>query len=35
MQFFVVLIGMVPLTIIAIKETGGIGPARAAAPPWA
>ena len=24
MQFFVVLIGMVPLTIIAIKETGGI-----------
>jgi SSS family solute:Na+ symporter len=25
MQFFVVLIGMVPLTIIAIKETGGVG----------
>ena len=25
MQFFVVLIGMVPLTIIAIKETGGLG----------
>src|SRR4051794_15958856 len=24
MQFFVVLIGMVPLTIIAIKETGGL-----------
>jgi solute:Na+ symporter, SSS family len=24
MQFFVILIGMVPLTIIAIKETGGI-----------
>jgi len=24
MQFFVVMIGMVPLTIIAIKETGGI-----------
>ena len=25
MQFFVVMIGMVPLTIIAIKETGGLG----------
>jgi solute:Na+ symporter, SSS family len=25
MQFFVVIIGMVPLTIIAIKETGGLG----------
>jgi SSS family solute:Na+ symporter len=25
MQFFVILIGMVPLTIIAIRETGGLG----------
>jgi SSS family solute:Na+ symporter len=25
MQFFVVMIGMIPLTIIAIKETGGLG----------
>jgi SSS family solute:Na+ symporter len=25
MQFFVIMIGMVPLTIIAIKETGGLG----------
>jgi solute:Na+ symporter, SSS family len=25
MQFFVIMIGMIPLTIIAIKETGGLG----------
>ena len=25
MQFFVILIGLIPLTIIALKETGGIG----------